>query len=44
MEYLLLIYSNEGVGPQPGTPEFQEMLTGYGNAGKTMNERGRGAT
>lgn len=40
MEYLLLIYSTEGVGPQPGTPEFQDMLAGYGSAGQKMTERG----
>lgn len=36
MEFLLLIYSPETSGPQPGTPEFQEMLQGYGKAGEAM--------
>lgn len=40
MEYLLLIYSKEGTGPQPGTPEFQDVMAGYGNAGRVMTERG----
>jgi len=29
MQYMLLIYSQEGTGPQPGTPEFQAMMERY---------------
>lgn len=29
MKYLLSIYHAEGTGPQPGTPEFGEMMQGY---------------
>ncbi len=29
MQYMFLIYSAEGSGPQQGTPEFQEMMNGY---------------
>lgn len=29
MQYMLLIYSTEGSGPQPGTPEFGPFMQGY---------------
>jgi len=29
MQYMLLIYSAEGAGPQPGTPEFGPFMQGY---------------
>lgn len=29
MQYMFLIYSAEGSGPTPGTPEHQEMMNGY---------------
>lgn len=29
MQYMLLIYSAEGSGPQPGTPEFGPFMQGY---------------
>ena len=30
MQYMLMIYSEDGSGPQPETPEFGEMMQGYG--------------
>lgn len=39
MEYLLLIYTAEANDPVQGSEEFQEMMAGYGNAGKFMNDR-----
>ena len=32
MKYLVLIYAAEGTDPQPGTPEFDTMIEGYGAA------------
>ena len=29
MQYMCLIYSAEGAGPQPGTPEFGPFMKGY---------------
>lgn len=29
MQYMLLIYSADGSGPKPETPEFAEMMQGY---------------
>ena len=29
MQYMLLIYSEEGAGPQPGTEEFGPFMKGY---------------
>lgn len=29
MQYMLLIYSEEGKGPQPGTPEWGPFMQGY---------------
>ncbi len=29
MQYMCLIYSTEGAGPQPGTPEFGAFMKGY---------------
>ena len=31
MQYICLIYSNESVGPQPGTPEFGAYIQAYNN-------------
>jgi hypothetical protein len=39
MEYLLLIYTAEAREPKPGSDGFQEMMVGYGNASKFMNDR-----
>ena len=40
MQYMFLIYSAEGSGPQPGTPEFQEMMNGYMSFTKEVREAG----
>ena len=40
MEYLLLIYTKEGNEPQPGSPEFEAMMTGYGKASQAMQDGG----
>ena len=30
MQYMLLIYGESGVGPAPDSPEFGQMMAGYG--------------
>ena len=40
MQYLLMIYSAENSGPQPGTEEFGEMMQGYFQFNEDMQERG----
>lgn len=40
MQYLLLIYNAEGVGPQPGQPEFADFMSGYFEFTQEVKERG----
>ncbi len=40
MQYLALIYSEDGVGPQPEDPEFADYMAGYFKASKTYEEAG----
>ena len=40
MQYLLLIYTDEQTDPQPNTPEFREMLSGYRAFGQDIQQRG----
>jgi hypothetical protein len=40
MQYLALIYSTEGTGPMPGTPEFGEFMQGYMTATQTYKDDG----
>lgn len=40
MQYLLLIYSNEASEPQPGTPEFDQLIQGYGQFTQEVQEAG----
>lgn len=40
MQYLLLIYSAANAGPTPNTPEFGEMMQGYGAFTQEVKERG----
>lgn len=40
MQYLALIYSEDGAGPLPGTPEFSAMMQGYANANKAFVAEG----
>ena len=39
MQYLLMIYSAEGAGPQPGSEDFDKMLQGYGSVTQEMQDR-----
>ena len=41
MQYMCLIYSAEGAGPQPGTPEFGPFMQGYNAFTAEMRETGR---
>lgn len=41
MQYMLLIYSNEDSGPQPGTEEFGPYMGGYQTFTQEMKESGR---
>lgn len=41
MQYMCLIYSAEGAGPQPGTPEFGPFMQAYGAFTAEMKETGR---
>jgi hypothetical protein len=41
MQYMCLIYSTEGVGPQPGTPEFGAFMKGYMDFGETVQKAGK---
>jgi len=41
MQYLCLIYSAEGAGPQPGTPEFGAIMKGYGDFNTRVREDGK---
>ena len=40
MQYLALIYSEDGAGPQPGTPEWGPFMQGYADATKTFTDEG----
>lgn len=40
MKYLLLIYANEAIEPQPGTPEFGALIEGYGAFSREVEEKG----
>lgn len=40
MQYMLLIYSPENAGPQPGSPEFGGFIQEYMEFTKTVNEDG----
>lgn len=40
MKYLALIYSAAGAGPQPETPEFGALMSGYQTASKTYEDDG----
>ena len=40
MQYLLMIYSAEGTGPQPGTPEFGDYMKDYFSFNSDMKDRG----
>ena len=40
MQYLALIYAEDGAGPKPETPEFMEMMHGYAAANKAFTEAG----
>lgn len=41
MQYLCLIYSTEGTGPQPGSPEFGEFIGAYMAFGEKMKKDGK---
>lgn len=40
MQYMCLIYSAEGSGPQPGTPEFGPFMQGYNDFTNDVRESG----
>ncbi len=40
MQYMLLIYGENGAGPAPDTPEFGEMMQGYGAFTQEIRDRG----
>ncbi len=40
MQYMLLIYSADSAGPVPETPEFGEMMQGYGAFTQEVREKG----
>lgn len=40
MQYILLIYTAEGTGPAPGTPEWGPMMQGYADFGTEVSEAG----
>lgn len=40
MQYLLLIYSAEDAGPQPGDPEYPAFMSGYFAFTNEVKERG----
>ncbi len=40
MQYMFLIYSADGAGPNPGSAEFDEMMQGYGAFTKDVREAG----
>ena len=40
MQYLALIYAEDGAGPQRDTPEFGAMMQGYADANKAFQAAG----
>lgn len=40
MQYLALIYAEDGASPNPGEPEFDAYMQGYYSATKTFEEAG----
>jgi len=40
MQYMALIYTEEGKGPKPGTPEFGAFMKGYMDATETFKRDG----
>ncbi len=40
MQYMCLIYSSDSAGPVPETPEFGEMMEGYGAFTQEVRENG----
>ncbi len=40
MQFMLLIYSTEGAGPAPGTPQFDEFMSGYGTFTQDIKSKG----
>ena len=40
MQYLALIYAEDGAGPNPGDPEFDGYIKGYMDATKTYQDAG----
>ncbi len=40
MQYLALIYAEDGAGPNPGDPDFDAYLQGYMSATKTYQDAG----
>lgn len=40
MQYLLMIYAAEGVGPQPGEPDFSSFMNDYFEFTREVQERG----
>ncbi len=40
MQYMFLIYSADGSGPQPGTPEFDQLMADYGAFTKDVRDAG----
>ena len=41
MQYMFLIYSADGAGPQPGSPEFGAFMAGYGAFTNEVKEAGK---
>lgn len=41
MQFICLIYSGEGTGPQPGTPEFGAFMKGYQDFTTKVREEGK---
>lgn len=41
MQYMCLIYSTDGTGPQPGTPEFGPFLKSYMDFTQTVKADGK---
>ena len=40
MKYMCLLYGEQGAGPAPGTPDFEQMLAEFGTATQAMAEAG----
>lgn len=41
MQFMCLIYSQEGTGPQPGTPEFGPFMKGYQDFTAKIKDEGK---